>query len=136
MAGTGNNGSSREARQHIMAVDDEQDILRVIRSGLTRYGHSVVAFSDPLVALEELVHHRQDYVLLLTDIRMPGMTGLELAKKARDLDPQLKILVMTAFELSEYDLSQKLPFIKIQNVLKKPVILSKMCQVIDKHLVQ
>lgn len=121
-------------RIHLMVVDDDDDILQVLRLGLTRYGHKVIGFSDPVVALEEMQLNSQAYMLLLTDIRMPRMSGLELAKKAKEIDSELKVLVMTAFELEAYDFSHNLPFIKVEDVLKKPFLLSKICQVIDKHL--
>ena len=121
-------------RELIMIVDDEQDILQILRSGLGHYGHKVMTFSDPLLALREFTYSHSDYQLILTDLRMPAMSGIELAKKAKEIDPDVKLMIMTAFELSSYELSHDLPFVKIEDLLKKPISLSKICKVIDKKI--
>jgi CheY-like chemotaxis protein len=50
--------------------------LKLIRIGLTRHDHSTVTFPNPTVALKKFSHNHQDYMLVLTDVRMPGMSGL------------------------------------------------------------
>jgi len=121
-------------RKLIMIVDDEQDILHILRAGLARYGHKVMTFSDPLLALKEFGFNHSDYQLILTDLRMPAMSGIEFAKKAKEIDPDVKLMVMTAFELSSYELAQDLPFVKIEDLLKKPISMSSICKVIDKKI--
>ena len=123
-----------DKRELIMVVDDEQDILYVLRAGLARYGHKVMTFSDPRLALKELTFNHSDYQLILTDLRMPAISGIELAKKARDIDASVKLMIMTAFELSSYELSHDLPFVKIEDLLKKPISMSSICKVIDKKI--
>lgn len=118
-------------RQLLMVVDDEQDILQIMRSGLTRYGHKVMTFSDPLLAMKEFEVNHCDYKLILTDLRMPSMSGIELAKKARLIDPDVKLMVMTAFELSSYEISHDLPYVRLEDVLKKPISISSVCKIID-----
>jgi CheY-like chemotaxis protein len=59
-----------------MVVDDEEDILKLIRIGLTRYNQSTVTLPNPTVALKKFSHNHHDYMLVLTDVRMPGMSGL------------------------------------------------------------
>ena len=114
-----------------MVVDDEEDILRVMRAGLTRYGHKVMTFSDPMLAMKELELHHADYKLVLTDIRMPSLSGIELAKNARVIDSDVKIMIMTAFELTAFELSHDLSFARIEEVLRKPISLSRLCRAID-----
>jgi two-component SAPR family response regulator len=91
-------------------------------------------FSDPLLALKEFTYNHSDYQLILTDLRMPAMSGIEFAKKAKEIDPDVKLMVMTAFELSSYELSHDLPFVKIEDLLKKPISMSSICKVIDKKI--
>lgn len=121
-------------RELIMVVDDEHDILHILRSGLARYGHKIMTFSDPLLALKEFTLNHSDYQLILTDLRMPALSGIELAKKAREIDPEIKLMIMTAFELSSYELSHDLPYIRAEDLLRKPLALSNICQVIDKKI--
>jgi two-component SAPR family response regulator len=119
-------------RDLIMIVDDEQDILQILRSGLTRYGHRVMVFSDPTLALKEFEVHHSDYRLVLTDIRMPSMSGIELALKVRRIDPDVRSMIMSAFELSSYELAHDLPYVKTDDLLRKPISLSSICKAIDK----
>lgn len=121
-------------RELIMVIDDEQDILKILRSGLVRYGHKVMTFADPILALKELSVNHLDYKLILTDVRMPGMSGIELAKRVKEIDSEIKLLLMTAFELSHYELSQELPYVSNQDLLKKPILLSSICKVLDSKI--
>jgi two-component SAPR family response regulator len=116
----------------IMIVDDEQDILQILRSGLTRYGHKITTFSDPVLALKEFEVHHSDYSLILTDIRMPSMSGVELALNVKRIDPDVRIMIMSAFEPSAYELSHELHYVKADDLLRKPVSLSSICKAIDK----
>jgi DNA-binding NtrC family response regulator len=118
-----------------MVIDDERDILKLVQVTLNRYGHNVDVFSEPVEALEHFRQHKSDYSLLLVDIRMPGMSGLEFATHAKQAAPDVKILLMTAFEISVHEINKGLQFVKVDDLLKKPFMLSKICEVIEKHLV-
>lgn len=118
-------------RELIMVVDDEHDILQIIRAGLTRYGHKVMIFSDPVLALKEFELNHSDYSLILTDLRMPSMSGIELGLKVKQIDSQVRLMIMTAFELSAYELSHDLPYIKSEDLLRKPISLSSVCKAIS-----
>jgi len=55
----------------ILIVDDERDIVDVLKTGLERSGFETVAYSDPMLALEHFSKHSGEYCLAVTDIRMP-----------------------------------------------------------------
>lgn len=118
-------------RELIMVVDDEHDILQILRTGLARYGHKIMIFSDPILALKEFELNHLDYKLILTDLRMPSMSGIELGLKVRKIDAEVRLMIMTAFELSSYELSHDLPYIKTEDLLRKPISLSSVCKAID-----
>lgn len=79
----------------ILIVDDDRSIVRLCQRLLERASFKVYASTDPLEAIKILTAHRVD--LLLSDIRMPVMDGFELIERAKDLQPDLAVLVMTGF---------------------------------------
>lgn len=118
-----------------MVVDDEEDILQVVKAALMKYGHKVDAFSTPVEALNYFDTNHKDYKLVISDVRMPGMSGIEFARRIKELYPEILILLMTAFEFNEREISKHLPFIRIGDLLKKPFDLSRICKVIDEKLI-
>ena len=79
---------------NILLVDDDRSLRRVLEFKLQKQGFSVTAVSDAQEALREL--EAGEFSLLLSDIRMPGMDGLELLERARTLRPELKVILITA----------------------------------------
>lgn len=80
---------------HILLVDDEEAIVYVFQRYLERAGYRVTAVVDPNEALA--VGSAGGIDMLVTDFRMPGMTGAELIARLRELRPELPALVVTAF---------------------------------------
>lgn len=115
-----------------MAVDDEPDILRIVELSLLRWGYAVDAFTDPVAALEHFKSNASEYSLIITDIRMPDMSGAELAKRAKKIRHDIKVLVMTAFEVDK-ELKKALPSIK-EGFLQKPFHTSDVCVAVKRHL--
>ena len=113
-----------EKKASILVVDDEPDVVCVLRNFLSRKGYTVSGASSGEKALEFLEKEGADLVLL--DIIMPGLKGTEVAKIVREKYPNTKIVVATAFpreseELSEDALMQAMvtkPF-RLQELLKK-----------------
>ena len=85
--------SSQPAR--ILVVDDEPGIRLMLSAALKREGHAVQLATDGPSALALLDAEPVD--LIVTDIRMPGMTGIELLDAAKRIDPNLSVIMMTAF---------------------------------------
>jgi len=79
----------------VLVVEDKEYELQSLVLVLEDEGLDVTGFSDPKAALAHLESHRTD--ILVTDLRMPGMDGMELLTRARDLHPDLEALVMTAY---------------------------------------
>jgi signal transduction histidine kinase len=84
----------------ILVVDDEQHMCDVCTRILQRGGYHVVATSDPRVAMRAL-RGEQRFDLLLTDIKMPTISGLDLARLARERDPSIAIIIMTGYASME-----------------------------------
>src|SRR3712207_8953718 len=67
----------------ILIVDDELDIVLIFKQALSRQGYTVFGFTDPLLALEHFKVNSADYGLVITDVRMPRMSGFEDRKSTR-----------------------------------------------------
>lgn len=80
----------------ILVVDDEESIRRMVSLVLRRYGHAVLVAADGPQALEILAHDQID--LLVSDVAMPVMTGPELVTAARQLCPEVSVLLMSGSE--------------------------------------
>ncbi|MFP6580231.1 MAG: response regulator, partial [Myxococcota bacterium] len=80
---------------HILVVDDERPIGQLVQRSLTRLGHRVVFLDQPEEALELLKHEAFD--LVVTDLRMPGIDGIEFLSRSKRIRPGCEVLLMTGF---------------------------------------
>jgi CheY-like chemotaxis protein len=111
----------REYEPQILVLDDDFDLATLVKQILQKdVFKNVFAFTDPLLALEHFRINHKDYSLIVSDIRMPTMKGFEFVREARKIDPKVKILLMTAFEIDDKDLDRVLPKPKIDGLIRKP----------------
>jgi DNA-binding NtrC family response regulator len=118
--------------KHILAVDDDSDIVTMLEQALQRHGFKVSGFTDPAVGLEHFKANCKDYVMVLSDIRMPGINGYELIRKAKEIDKQVKVVLMSAFEINDGEFHNMLPDIKVDAFLQKPFHIQQLNEVIEK----
>jgi two-component system cell cycle response regulator CpdR len=97
---------------------------------LERAGYDVVSFSNGAEAFECLRSRR--FTLLLTDIVMPEMDGIELAKRASELQPEMKIMFITGFAAVALHPDSKAP--RQARILSKPVHLRELVNEVDRLL--
>jgi two-component system cell cycle response regulator CpdR len=79
----------------ILLAEDDNDMRRFLAKALQNAGHDVVSFDNGRSAYERI--REEPFTLLLTDIVMPEMDGIELARRATELDPDLKVMFITGF---------------------------------------
>lgn len=115
----------------VMVVDDESDIVLIFRKSLELAGYGVFAFSDAVSALEHFRLNTDRYGLIISDVRMPRMSGIEFATKLRAIDSSIPIIFMSAFEMSSL---QILPELNIAQFLQKPVTPSQLKQIVSKYV--
>lgn len=118
----------------IMVVDDEPDLLRLVELYLRSWGFTVDGFGDPVRALEHFKDNHEQYLLVLTDVNMPNMTGFELATALLKIKPMIKIVIMTAFDITPRDLETLLPIVKYDDLLIKPFKLVEICTAVKRQL--
>ena len=98
-----NRGHNDKAITTVLIADDEPEILQVLQIGLEQNGFLVDGFTNPEEALQSFKSNAEDFRLMLSDIRMPGLSGIQLAKKVKELNPDIKVVLMTAFEIYDGD---------------------------------
>jgi two-component system, cell cycle response regulator CpdR len=118
------------AMAKIILAEDDDDMRRFLVKALEKAGHHVTAFGEGASAFEEIKQTTFD--LLLTDIVMPEMDGIELARRAAELDPHLKIMFITGFAAVALHPDSKAP--KDAKVLSKPFHLRDLVAEVDRMM--
>lgn len=89
----------------ILIVDDEIDILTVIQQQLQDYGFDICCFTKPNIALEHYKASSNTHQIIISDLLMPNMNGFEFVKKAKEINSNVKVFLMTCFETDDLELS-------------------------------
>ena len=82
-------------------------------------GYYTVTFTDPIAALEFFKQGTKEFSLLLTDLRMPQMSGIELAAEIRKFDNRIKIIMITAFVVEDLLISETYEQAQINEIVQK-----------------
>jgi CheY-like chemotaxis protein len=118
---SGKNRNIRGYELKVLVLDDDFDLATLVKKILQKDGFkNVFAFTDPLLALEHFKINHKDYSLIISDIRMPVMNGFQFVSEARKINPKVKILLMTAFEIDDKEFARVLPKPKIDGLIRKP----------------
>jgi DNA-binding NtrC family response regulator len=105
----------------LLIVDDDSDIAQVLKMGLLKNGFSVEAFTNPHEALQSFKSNAESYCLVLSDIRMPSLSGIQLSKKVKEVNPDVKVVLMTAFEIRGSEFSKVFPSSQVDGFVQKPI---------------
>ena len=114
--------------ERILIVDDQLDIVQMLEISLQSLGYRVTSFSDSIEAFETLTIHPDTFDLIITDMTMPDMTGVELAQRILQQKPDMPIILCTGF--SELITPEKAKEIGIRECLTKPVAFNDIAKVI------
>ena len=104
-----------------MIIDDEANTLTESKEALESQGIKVHAFIDPMIALDHI--HNEDCKtcnIVISDIRMPTMTGFELVRQLKKVRPEMKVILMTEFEMNKKEFEKVFPSVKVDDLIKKP----------------
>ena len=114
----------------VAIIDDEPDLAYLFKEALSQIdGAEVFAFTDPSLALEHFKANHQNYMVIISDYRMPTMTGMELLSKIKDVNPAVTRIMMSAFEIQD-ELFQE--YNCIDKFLQKPVLMTALIDEVRK----
>ena len=117
-------------RSLVMLVDDEIDIIGLFTEILTLNGISVRPFTNAEEALREFEQNHPNYKLVISDVRMSPMSGIEFIKKLREIDANIKVILMTAFEMEGSQLRE----IDTDEFFNKPIRMNNLVQIVKKYV--
>jgi len=112
----------------ILVVDDDIDTLTLTGRSLEHAGFKVHAFADPLIALHHIQKDCNYCQVLVSDVRMPALTGFQLVRKVKDLRPEMKVVMMTMFEVNKPEFEAVFPSTPIDEVIRKPFTPSQLLE--------
>ena len=132
--------------QYILIVDDESDILSVVRRILEEYGFKMCCFTKPYAALEHYKMLPNSHDLVISDLQMPNINGLEFIGKVKEINANVKAILMTSsFQMSDSQVlllpnsnpssspSSSLN-LKIDEFILKPFSIQKLVELISRHI--
>lgn len=124
--------SKPEKKIRILVIDDEDDILQVIKKGLEQEGFDVTTYNDPETALLE--YRPGEYDLVLADIRMPRLSGFELYREIKKVDKKSKVCFITAFEIYYDEFRRVFPKLHVNCFIRKPVTMKELARAVREEL--
>ena len=114
----------------ILLAEDDNDMRRFLERALENAGYEVTSYDNGLSAYNRLCE--EPFTLLLTDIVMPEMDGIELARRATELDPEIKVMFITGFAAVALNPDSNAP--KNAKVLSKPFHLRDLVTQVERML--
>ena len=113
----------------VAVIDDEQDLAFLFKDALSQIdGVTVFAFSDPSLALEHFKTNHQNYRVVISDFRMPSMTGIDVLSKIKEMNPVVTRILMSAFEIQD-SLFQECDC--VDKFLQKPISMVKLIDEVE-----
>ena len=116
----------------IAIIDDEPDLGYLFRDALSQIPDTrVFAFTDPMLALEHIQTNSEKYRCVISDYRMPSITGIELLEKVKEVDSGIARILISAFEIRDevFKNSQS-----VDEFLPKPITMAYLIDCVKKHL--
>ncbi len=121
----------------VSVVDDDTSTVTFFHEALGQNidGISIFSFIDPIKAFEHFTENSENYTLVISDLRMPGLNGLELLKKVKTSNPKVRTILMSAYNFDEEELYRQ--YMKegvINSTIEKPVTMNILYQRVTDQL--
>ncbi|HEY9491084.1 MAG TPA: response regulator [Nitrososphaeraceae archaeon] len=119
----------------VVIVDDDLEITLLFREALKDISRvKIFTFTDPVLALEHFQINEYAYVLVISDFKMPGLNGMEFLKKIKALNPFVRTILMTAFEVVDKIFRDYTKNKIIDEFLQKPIGMHDLIKEVDTQL--
>jgi DNA-binding NtrC family response regulator len=112
---------SQQKPSSLLLIDDDKDILTVLKHSLELKGMNTNGFTNPVLAVEHFRNNAASYDIVISDIRMPQMNGFEVARAVKEIRSDIKVAFITAFEINKSEFEKVLPSTKVDAFITKPV---------------
>jgi two-component system, cell cycle response regulator CpdR len=121
--------------RYVSIVDDESDITMLFHDALKSLpGITIFSFTDPRLALEHFKTNKNFYALVISDLRMPVINGIQLLKTVKDLNPEVRTVLMTAFEVEDKLFQEYSKKEIIDRFAQKPISPDNLLQEVSEQL--
>ena len=111
----------------IIVVDDKHDLVDLFSDALSSNGYDVSSFTDPTIAFENIKKNLDKYSLLITDFGMNDMNGCELGIKVKELNSDIQVIIISAYENVENNTANF-------EVLSKPITIQILIKKVNDYL--
>jgi two-component system, cell cycle response regulator CpdR len=119
----------------VSIVEDEPSTAQLFDDALSAIkGIKVLKFIDPIMALDHVKINAKDYTLVICDLRMPIINGVQLLMTVKDLNPLVRTILVTAFEIDDNLFQEYTKKEIINGFLQKPIELKKLLAEVDKQI--
>jgi len=121
----------------VSVVDDDVSTATFFHEALRQNidGISVFSFIDPVKAFEHFTENKENYALVISDLRMPGLNGLELLKKVKTSNPKVRTILMSAYNFEEEEkFQQYMEDAVINSTIEKPVTMNRLYERVREQL--
>jgi two-component system response regulator (stage 0 sporulation protein F) len=113
----------------ILYVDDEQ-INIIVFEGIFRKKYKVITAISPFEGLDKLKYHKDDIIVVISDMKMPGMNGIEFIRKAREQFDNIAYFILSGFDFND-EIMEALDKKLIYKFLRKPFDFDEIITSID-----
>ena len=132
-----NSKISKKNSGSILVLDDDFEITTLIKIALQRHGYNVFGFTDPFLALEHFKINHSNYSLVISDLRMPSMSGFQFIQNIKLIRPKINVLLMSAFDvIGDSEFFTQSSEYEIDGFLQKPISIKKMNSIINSYMMK
>ena len=116
-------------------VDDDSDIIKLFADALCEIdGISVFTFNESVEALKHFTNNKEEYILVICDLMMPGLNGLDLVKKIKQISPKTRTMITSCYEIEPGELQTCINKGIIDKIIEKPIGMNSLRQKVKNQI--